>query len=167
MGIPAELVPIVVALGSSGGAAVVAIRQIARYLRYRQLRAKVEREANEPGGPEFGTLGWVYRELRGEVLRERGARHALERELRQALQRLAAAESALRSMSGGSFRPPSPSHPWQESGEQERIPGLGSPGSFDNDTDRDDDRPPWGGSEEVRTAPATPDARARARRSRP
>lgn len=152
MNIPAELVPIIVALGSSGGALVVLVRLGARWLRYRQLRARVEREASAPGGPEFGTLGWVYRELRGEILRERGARHALERELRLALQRVASAESALRAMSGGSYRPPSPSHPWQESGEQLRV-------------DRDEDSPPWGS--EVRTAPETPESRARARRSRP
>lgn len=62
------------ALPAGMGAAMFAlVQQSVKFLRSRTIAARVRKEAAESGGPEFGTIGWVWK----EVVRERGARHAL------------------------------------------------------------------------------------------
>lgn len=136
MNIPPEIASI---LGALGTAAVLLIRTGARWLRYRMLREKVRREAKTPGGPEFGTAGFVW----GEIVRERGARHVLARDLWALAQRVARLEGRT------------------ESGEQMRV-------SFtdENDTDRDSVQMPER-EEDPRTPADSPAARRAARRSRP
>lgn len=54
-----------------GGAVVLLIQAGAKYLRARSIAARVRKEADDT--PVYGTAGWVWK----EVIRERGARHAL------------------------------------------------------------------------------------------
>jgi hypothetical protein len=129
-------------LGAAGTAAVFLIRRLARWISWRWLRAKVQREARGSGdaaGPQFGTVGWVWNEL----VRERGQRHALVREVSVLAQRVSRLEGR------------------SDSGEQPRL----EYGPTDNDTDKDP-QPPWP-AEEPRTPVDPAIARARARRSRP
>lgn len=141
MNVPPELASV---LGALGTAAVFLIRRGARWVGYRYLRSRVQKAAREPGGPEFGTPGWLY----GEILRERGARHALQREVSANAQRLARLEGR------------------SDSGEQQRVSfaPIGG-GQGENDTDQDPS-PAWL-DEEPRTPVEPSIARQRARRSRP
>jgi hypothetical protein len=137
--VPPELASV---LGAAGTAAVFLIRRLARWISWRWLRAKVQREARGSGdaaGPQFGTVGWVWNEL----VRERGQRHALVREVSVLAQRVSRLEGR------------------SDSGEQPRL----EYGPTDNDTDKDP-QPPWP-AEEPRTPVDPAIARARARRSRP
>jgi hypothetical protein len=58
------------------------------------LKARVRREARE--GPEFGTIGWVYNELR----KESSARHVLEKTVGTMRERIAHLEGRRASQSG-------------------------------------------------------------------
>jgi hypothetical protein len=93
-----------------GAAVVMLVQQAAKFLRVRSIASRVRKEAAESGGPEFGTIGWVWK----EVVRERGARHALrdrhDQEIADLRERLAQLEGRT------------------ASGEQDRV-------AFDNDTD--------------------------------
>jgi hypothetical protein len=128
-----ELLP----AGSLGGAAILLVQAGTKWLRARSLAARVRKEASDQ--PVYGTAGWVWKEL----LRERGARHALRDRLDSEVVRLRERVSHLEGRTA--------------SGEQERI-------DFDR-TENDTDpvpAPPMRDSPSVRT-----DTARRARRSRP
>lgn len=87
------------AIAGLGGAAALLLRTLARYVRQRMLARRVRDEAAD--GPEFGTVGWIWREL----VRERGARHALrdrlDAEIADLRERLARIEGRQESADGG------------------------------------------------------------------
>lgn len=92
-----------------GGAVVMLVRAAARWLRVRAIARRVREEASEPGGPEWGTIGWVWRELGQRIADVRSKGHAVERTQNVHAERLASLETAV----FGSNR--------MQSGEQERI----------------------------------------------
>lgn len=91
------------------GALVLLIQAGAKWLRVRSLAARVRREATEPGGPEFGTIGWVWKELGVKIGEVRSKGHSNEAWLAQQAERIAAIEQEL----FGAAR--------MTTGEQERI----------------------------------------------
>jgi len=64
------------------------VREGVRWLHQRRIARRVREESAE--GPEFGTPGWLWR----EIVRERGARHALARDVADLRDRLARLEGA-------------------------------------------------------------------------
>jgi hypothetical protein len=77
-------------LATTGGLGAVlgeALRALTKYLRYRTLRARVRTEADDE--PAYGSVGWVWKELR----RARGSWHAIrdryEREVPALRERIA------------------------------------------------------------------------------
>ena len=113
------------------------VRAGAKYLRFLMLRRQMQREEKSIRGPLYGSAAWVHKVLDAEQVRERGARHALERFVMGLAQRVSRLEGR------------------SDSGEQRRV-------SFEADTEQDP-LPPWP-DEEPRTPAETPRAR---RRSRP
>jgi hypothetical protein len=85
------------------------------------LKARVRKEARE--GPEFGTIGWVYNELR----KESSARHVLERRTITLGERVAHLEGVRASQSGereigpNDTDPTDPPTTWVEEGSQPRA----------------------------------------------
>jgi len=92
-----------------GGAVVLLVRAAAKWLRVRAIARRVREEAAEPGGPEYGTIGWVWRELGIRIGEVRSKGHVVERIVNVHAERLAALETAV----FGANR--------MQSGEQERI----------------------------------------------
>jgi len=130
---PEVLAPI---SGAIGGGLALLFRTGVRWLRYRMLRKRVRDEAR--GEPVFGTIGWLYNELR----KESSMRHVLERRTIALGERVATLEGVRASQSG------------------ERLAGP-------NDTDPTDP-PFTGIWEDEPRTPVEPSvARQRARRSRP
>jgi hypothetical protein len=130
---PEVLAPI---SGAIGGGLALLFRTGVRWLRYRMLRNRVREEAR--GEPVFGTIGWLYNELR----KESSARHVVERRMVTLGERVAHLEGIRTSQSG------------------ERLAGP-------NDTDPTDP-PFTGVWEDEPRTPVEPSiARQRARRSRP
>jgi len=121
-----------------GGAFVLLIQAGAKYLRARSIAARVRKEADDT--PVYGTAGWVWKEL----LRERGARHAMRDRLDGEIVRL---RERLAHIEGRTA-----------SGEQERV-------TFENDTDPVP-APPMRDDEPARESRSDL-ARRVARRSRP
>jgi len=122
-------VPWVEYLTSSGigGAVVAVLHAVARRLNRARMAARVRRAAHAEGGPEYGTIGWVWKTLDArieaskaetkdalDIIREdlgkaRSKGHANEAWCSDNAQRLAACETAI----FGAAR--------LQSGEQERI----------------------------------------------
>lgn len=106
--------------GSLGGAIVGLLMAGERWLRRKRFARRVVRDLETPGGPEYGSLGWMWRELtriageanavqREELGKVRSKGHATEAWCAQNAERLASLETAV----FGASR--------MQSGEQERI----------------------------------------------
>lgn len=83
-----------VASSGIGGAVVAVLHALAKRLRARSIAARVRREAQEPGGPEYGTPGWIWKELGIRIGEVRSKGHANEAWCAQLAQRVAALETA-------------------------------------------------------------------------
>jgi hypothetical protein len=106
--------------GSIGGAVVGLLMAGERWLRRKRFARRVVRDLEQPGGPEYGSLGWMWNELtraashaqalqREEIAKVRSKGHATEAWCAQNAERLASLETAV----FGANR--------MASGEQERI----------------------------------------------
>lgn len=153
--------------GSIGGAVVALIMAGASWLRRKRFAKRVARELAKPGGPEFGSLGWMWQELsaradasnalmREELGKVRSKGHATEAWCAQNAERLASVETAV----FGANR--------MQSGEQERIdfarerrsiPML--PPATDEATTEPDPLPPFRDDPQPRRLPSASGRRSR------
>lgn len=106
--------------GSLGGAIVGLLMAGERWLRRKRFARRVVRDLATPGGPEYGSLGWMWNELtriagetsevqRREIEKARSKAHSAEAWCAQLAERCASLETAVFGQSR------------LQSGEQERI----------------------------------------------